>query len=186
MRERTASRFSTGTNQNGLFVDASLQPLSVYERLLTERAAQAEPVAEAIEMQLKRIAPVEAGGLALVDLAQPVTFVPSGRTSISGKFRKRETRGWHFLDRFFAGESEWRESRDEDVWHAALEAAQDASFGSAADGVRGDSGALLETRRPAARPALTRGLWSLSRLVAVALVHRRGGVHVTVADLPTV
>ena len=186
MREITKSRFSTGTNAMGLGVDPLMQPLGEFERLLAQRAAQAEPAVEAVEMRLKRVAPVEGGGLALVDIKEPVTFVPSAKTVTTGRFAKRTKFGWHFLDAAFSGEAEFSNSRDDDWWRAALEASEDSGFGSAGDGVRGDRGALLGTERPGMPPALTRGLWFLNRIVGLALVHRRGGVHLTVADLPTV
>jgi len=166
------SRFATGVNPHGLQVSADVQPLAHYEALLAERDADGEPSVQPVELVLKRIAVVEGGGLALVDIRQPFAFIPSARTAISGKFHKREKRGWVFLDAFFSGDQEWHESRDQDVWSAALEAAQDVSLGS--------------EPRSAATPPLTRALWFLNRLIAVALVHRRGGIGVGVADLPTV
>lgn len=186
IEETTRSAHATGVNANGLPVDPSIQPLSVYERQLVERSAQTDPAEAVVEMKLKRIATVAGGGLALVGLAQPYAFIPTRRTAISGKFRKREARGWHFLDRFFAGEREWHESRDEDVWQAALEAAQDAGYGSPRDAQLGDN-RVFEGGDIGPLPApFTKGLWALSRLVALALIHRRGGVHVSVASLPTV
>lgn len=154
-----SSRFALASSPTGISTTPTKNITNCYGRGLNERLAEAQPLQPpAKDLILRRVVRVALGVYELSD-CRPLRVIPTAKPIRTGRFAKLKLRGGAFLDDLFLGGDAWHQSRDEDIYQAALRLAEGESFGGSE-------------------------LRSLNELVALAVLARAGVTTVAVWDLP--